>query len=259
MKHLSKFNELTSHTYRRASLALNKLGGVHVDRAVKLQDYAADLDRKRREKELLETRNKAKENGTFLLNAEITNSISNYRPAVGPLITQDFIQISRPGTYNNWKNRKNPIDNFQLYKEGPINIYISGLYIDDWLEMELDVEQEISLGLEVIAIGDFCKYAAGIFKIHVGIKWDKSNPTEPSFSITDNVYIGHSWNDDLCLKFADRKSAVKFKNLLKEPKRLIPDENLRVIRELFMTYSTAADMDKYFEMLGKINVNSLYN
>ncbi len=261
MKHLSKFNELTSQVYRRAANELDKLGGIHKRRASDLADYAVEIEMKKREDERLSNIEKAKLNGTFLLNAEVIKTISDHKPSIGTKSNNASIEILNPGTYRKWKD--NPAlgrKNFSISEEAPIDVYISDLYVDDWMEMGIEdfIQDKTALGMEVIVVSNTTKYACGIFKIYVGLEWDTSS-ADPVFSIKDNVYIGNSWNDDLCLKFADRKSAVKFKNLLKYPKNLIHQGNLEYLRELFMTYSTAADMDKYFEMLGKLNINLLYN
>lgn len=271
MKHLNKFNELNSHTYRRASTALHNLGGIHKDRAIKLQDYATEIENRASEKVRLETLEKAKENGIFLLNAEVVKitTIRSLHP--GREVQSEYINIERPGTHKRMTEKSRTVkqvvpikDKYELIHESPIEAYISGFYIDDWLEMEENGEgslQELrALGMEVCAMGDKSNYAGGIFKIYVGIEWDKSDkPGEPFFKIVDKVYIDESWNDELLLKFADRRSAVKFKNLLKFPKKLMTQRNLDSVREFFMIYSSASDFDKYFEMLSKININSLYN
>jgi hypothetical protein len=96
------------------------------------------------------------------------------------------------------------------------------------------------------------------FYLCLDLKWDE----EDTFVVSDNVSFIQALNDfEGMFFFADRKSAVKFKNLLTEEniKRLSTSENFDSLRDFFVNNAKdSKQWSKFFNTLRSINTNLIY-
>lgn len=229
-----QINELKHSTYWNAASKLRRLGGQHHDRARKLQRHSYIMN--------------GRDLGELNLNANLIEKMSrNY------LTKQDELMlfISNP----NEALKKGET----LYQKSPIQIYLtSGLMVDP---RESFTDEEISDCKSISAMffgipsrEEKFSEAFELFMMDVPISWEND-----VFKISDES-ISFCEMEHGVLKFADRKSAVKFKNIISNKETLKGFvDGLDDIREFFMEYSDASEWDKFFDKLKSISANELYN
>lgn len=229
-----QINELKHSTYWSASTKLRKLGGQHHDRARRLQRHSYLMS--------------GRDLGELNLNANLIEKMSkNY------LTKQDELMLFISNPNEALKRGET------LYQKSPIQIYLTGGHMIDPRESFADEEISDCKSISTMFFGIPSreeKYSETfeLFMMDVPITWENN-----VFKVGDeSVYFCEMEHG--VLKFADRKSAVKFKNILgnKEVLKSVVD-GLDDIREFFMGYSDASEWEKFLDKLKSISTNELYN
>jgi hypothetical protein len=233
-----KVFELRYETYMKAAEKAEELG--HIRRKTRLTDWAKIAGTSK------STKNPPKSLGIFNFNADIFINDKRYTP---PKLILDSPNI-------------NLGEGWRVEKQGPIKSYLSMINVDGSIYIEKEEFDNISILANFVYVDDNDKVISVAsdlsgdidvpFIIMVPIKWE-----EGVFSIDDEkVSIGSFWRGHDVV-FSDRKSAVKFKNILVNLKQYYPKE-YESLREFFMENSTADDFELFWGKLKELNVNKLY-
>lgn len=239
IKRFSEFsiNELKSDTYRRAATQLRKMGGTHRDRAKNLYRHSYIID--------------SKEFGTFNLNLNITQKLHmNYITKVEELM----YFVKRPDSQLDVKRGEKIVEN------SPISSYITNLAFNDPKDAFSQEEMQDCTTLDfmffAMPVDEKIEEPIELFMLAVPIIWT----SDEEFELSDAAV--EIWSMDLgIVKFSDRKSANNFKNkcLSQEGlKKLGGSYFTNAIREFFMEYSSATELEKFYQKIKQIPTNSLY-
>jgi hypothetical protein len=235
-------NELKSSTYLSAASKLK--GGGHEKRGEDLDRWSKMHD--------------TRDFGVFNLGFEI----------------REFKVISRRNGKKTWERsnvplsyldknlsveRKKDLEESRLIKSSPNSCHVSSCLIDEIEEMYGDDPTTLfSLGVTFAFSPDESNGMIYPFYLCLDLKWDE----EDTFVVSDKAWIDETSNDfEGMFFFADRKSAVKFKNLLTEEniKRLSTSENFDSLRDFFVNNAKdSKQWSKFFNTLRSINTNLIY-
>jgi hypothetical protein len=235
-----KINELKHRTYQDAAVKLRKLGGVHKERASKMEQWSYI--------------SLGKHLGTFNMKFDIQSL-----------------------QFENWKTKEKTWENclvpnkitskdvhrkMNMVKEGPLPVYLWGGLVDDLNEIYGDDMQDSLTHISCMfgAISEECYNTCYCFFISVKVEWvDDEMKIVPGSAELDTVHSGDSDVEGIAF-FADRQSALKFK------KQFLNQENMRnmvdgldELREFFMEHSTGEEWNNYFKELQSISVNKIFN
>lgn len=235
MKYIKKFypiNELKDETYKSAADGLSKMGGLHKKRGEELEKWV----------KLKKTMNI----GTFNMNAHILKYPDGHYP---PGKFKDGITISKLIDH-----RQHQDDS--IIKKSPNDFYISSVKVILPSKEVIEKEEPFLLYISFNAIPiDFnCEFQC--LQISVEVDWD----------IKDNLFYISSddWYDKTIKVsdaiFADRKSAIKFKKILCDPKNLNDIiVNIDEIKDLFFEYSTSGyQLECFLKIFSSLPTNILY-
>lgn len=229
-----KVNELKQSTYRSAADKLSRMGGIHKKRSDEILKWS-NTQRN------IQAISKHKSIGEFNLNLDIVDVMYSNR----------VNRLLEPMTGKSMSEHGTKI------KSGPIPCYFIGIEFESDIPIEGDLYQQDDHLIFCNFFGTANESSIDAFTIFVPIKWD-----EKTFKInTDkSVRIEHGFNEfDAKILFSDRKSAFKFKSkILANLSRIMSKSNVDYLREVFMTYSTAIEHDKLYQLISQISVNSLY-
>jgi len=150
------------------------------------------------------------------------------------------------------------LEESKLIKSSPNSCHVCNCFLDQIHDLYKYPMESKYLGVTFEFTPDDGKGTVFPFYLCVDLKWDD----EDMFGIGDNAWIDETSNDfEGMFFFADRKSAVKFKNLLTEEniKRLSTSENFDSLREFFVNNAKdSKQWIKFFSTLRSINTNLIY-
>ena len=234
-----KINELKHRTYQDAAVKLRRLGGVHKERASKLDQWSFI--------------SLAKHLGTFNMKFDIQSvEFENWKTKEK---TWEDCLLPNKITSKNVNRRIN------MVKEGPLPVYIWGGLVDNPYEFYGDNPEDnmTHINCMIGAISEECYNTYYCFFISVKVEWvDDVMKIVPGSAEIDSVHSGDSDVEGIAF-FSDRQSALKFK------KQFLNQDNMRnmvdgfdELREFFMEHSTGEEWNNYFNELQLISVNKIY-
>ena len=233
-------NELKHSTYQDAAVKLRRLGGVHKERASKLDQWSFI--------------SLGKHLGTFNMKFDIQSvKFENWKTKE---ITWENLLIPNKITHKDVHRKMN------MVKEGPIPVYLWGGLVDDPNEIYGDFPQNsmTNINCMVGVISEEFYNVAYCFFISVKVEWvDDEMKIVPGSAELDTVHSGDSDVEGIAF-FSDRQSALKFK------KQFLNQDNMRnmvdgfdELREFFMEHSSGEEWNNYFKELQSISVNKIFN
>jgi len=228
-----KVNELKSSTYYDAARKLRKLGGKHIDKAHRLERHSIIMF--------------GREFGEFNVNLDIIEKMSmNYltkKEEMMSFVKQPSEPLSKGET---------------MVQKSPISIYITAGLMANPLESFNDDEIQACSAVDIMFFGipsqdESFTETIELFMLSVPIDWEGE-----TFKISDSP-VSVAEMEYGVVKFADRKSANKFRSLLSDSdkfKNLV--DGIDGMREFFMTYSTGTELDKLYKKLSSMSANTIY-
>ncbi len=266
--------ELKADTYKSAAKKLKELGGAHEKRGKNLLDWVDTIDKRK----LLE---KGKSYGDFYMNYQVISGVAKYKNSNLRITTErEFTEIF----HKKYQYNKGLDTIISSIKEAPNKCYISSMACDEFEEYpteEIYGLDKIHIIVFIIDIESGAQTHA--FTYEIPITWLNDN----TFKLIDDINIGSGWNaDESKILFSDRLNAVKFKkmmtrdniiNLLNccetggmypfgsmsasevEPTVSQYENYYDVLRNFFMEYSTAEEMEKIFKLIESVPINKLWN
>lgn len=223
--------ELNPQTYRNAAHFMNKLGGKHSDRAKALFAWSR--------------RPELSEYGVFNIN------MNAYSRETSKGMNIEFRGYKSKQSYE-----------LELVKQGPIECTLSDIEIIDPLDnySSDDVKKSESIFITFYFIPTDqeleANYATDCFVFDIRIKWEKEG-FDDIMRVSHIIVSGNNDTDDKYL-FSDRKSAWNFKKKVLNKESLLKTNKFKRLRDFFMEYSTALELEKFFTLLSSISINKLY-
>jgi len=232
-------NELKHSTYQDAAVKLRRLGGVHKERASKLDQWSFI--------------SLGKHLGTFNMKFDIQSvKFENWKTKE---ITWENCLVPNKITHKDFHRKMN------MVKEGPLPVYLWGGLVDNPYEFYGDNPEDnmTHINCMVGVISEECYHTSYCFFINVKVEWiDGEMKIAPGSAEIDSVHSGDSDVEGIAF-FADRQSALKFK------KQFLTQDNMRnmvdgfeELRDFFMEHSTGEEWNNYFKELQSISVNKIY-
>lgn len=232
-------NELKFDTYLSASKKLRKLGGNHAKRSEELEKWAFISD--------------ARELGEFNMNFDIVEITKDYSKLKSQ--RKDSVKFTQSIPIGS-ENKPSAGETWKIIKSSPNIAYITSTLIDEPNEIWDDITDMDSIGFCIQCIAkDGGSDPFYCFYMQVKVIWEGD-----MFKIVDgSCELSECANDYSGLYlFADRKSALKFKNKFLDPQYLNKIEGMEQVHETFLEYSTGEEWKKYFDELKSISINKLW-
>lgn len=253
MNHIKKFgnfnpiNELKWDTYRNAAKKLAAMG--HKNRSAKLIKHSFIVGNR--------------DLGEFNVNAIIYEKLSmNYlkKEKEKMLFVANSEIITSDGDLKINKDKsKTNAEYATIVDRGPIPVYISGIAamdpIEEYGEDEITECDHINIFINAIpSKEDRISESFELFGISVKIEW-----IDGKFIINDDEPASLFELGDEIIKFSDRRSAIKFKNIFDVKNSSKIESMGERIEDFFYEYSTHNEWVKFFQKIKSINTNLLYN